>query len=133
MTDFAIQVHIFFIVLIFFFIVRNLYLVLTIKEFIPLAKKLKFMTPAFHGVIAAILYTGITIQFFYRDFESISIYLMIAATIFIMVAEIKRYKKMRVIKSDDLNAQEAFRAFAKKIYFVDLLLIIAIYILGLVA
>jgi hypothetical protein len=130
MTDFAVDVHIFFIVVIFFMIVRNLYLVLSETDFVKMAKKIKFITPAFHGMIAAILYSGITIQFFYRDFTSISIYFMIAATIFIMVAEIKRYKKMKGILSTDLNKQEEFRAFAKKIYFIDLAIIIAIYILG---
>lgn len=130
MTSLAIDVHIILIVSLFFVIARNLYLLLTEQNFITLAKKIRFITPIFHLLIAGILFSGIVIQFYYRDFDNIPIYVMIFATIFVMVAEIKRYKKQRVITSTEYQLQEEFKTFAKKIYFIDLGIIIVIYVLA---
>ena len=55
---------------------------------------------------------------------------MIPASIFLLVIEIKRYKKMRVIKHDQIELQNEFYAYAKKIYIIEISVIIAIYIIS---
>jgi hypothetical protein len=48
----------------------------------------------------------------------------------LLVIEIKRYKKMRVIKHDQIELQSEFYAYAKKIYTIEISLIIAVYIIS---
>lgn len=107
----------------------NIYSVYTQKNFIKLAKRLRFMTPLFHLSNAIIIYTGAIIAAYHHQF-SFTIFLMIAASIFIMVLEIKRYKKQRVIKSDDPQRQEEFYVFAKKIYTIELAVLAVTYVVS---
>ena len=67
---------------------------------------------------------------FYAQTFSFTIALMIPASIFLLVIEIKRYKKMRVIKHDQIELQNEFYIYAKKIYTIEISVIIAVYILS---
>lgn len=107
----------------------NLYSVSTIKHFIDLAKRLRFMTPIYHLTNAIIIYTGAIVATYNHDLNP-TVILMIPTSIFLMVIEIKRYKKMRVIKSDELQLQEAFVTYAKKIYTIEIAVLIAVYIIS---
>ncbi|MDX4059422.1 hypothetical protein Q6A89_02705 [Aliarcobacter skirrowii] len=104
----------------------NLYSVVTKKDFISLAKRLKFMTPIYHLSNAIVIYTG-TIVAFYAHHFSVTIALMIPASIFLLVIEIKRYKKQRVIKVADIKLQEDFYIYAKKIYIIEIAVLLAVY------
>lgn len=117
---------------IFFFLavmLFNLYSLYTQKEFIVLAKRLKFMTPIYHLSNAIIIYTGAIIAA-YRHTFSFAMAIMIAASIFLMVIEIKRYKKQRVIKSTDMALQEAFYIYAKKIYTIEIMVLVVVYMIS---
>lgn len=117
---------------IFFFLavmLFNLYSLYTQKEFMVLAKRLKFMTPIYHLSNAINIYTGAIIAA-YRHSFSVAIAIMIAASIFLMVIEIKRYKKQRVIKSTDIVLQEAFYIYAKKIYTIEIMVLIIVYMIS---
>jgi hypothetical protein len=107
----------------------NLYSVSKEKEFIVLAKRLKFMTPLYHLTNAIVIYTGTIVAIYVQTF-SFTIALMIPASIFLLVIEIKRYKKMRVIKHDQIELQNEFYAYAKKIYTIEISVIIAVYIIS---
>jgi len=109
--------------------VFNLIAVSTIKNFIKLAKLLRFMTPLYHMVNAMIIYTGAIVAAFTKDMSP-TVILMIAAGIFILVIEIKRYKKMRVIKSVDVTLQKEFYSYAKKIYCIEIAVIIFVYVIS---
>jgi hypothetical protein len=87
------------------------------------------MTPLFHLCNAIIIYTGAIIAAYKHHF-SFTVLLMIIASIFIMVLEIKRYKKQRVIKSDDLQRQEEFYVFAKKIYTLEIAALAITYLIS---
>ncbi|MFA6788228.1 MAG: hypothetical protein WC149_08225 [Arcobacteraceae bacterium] len=117
---------------IFFFLgimLFNLYTVSTQNNFMLLAKRLKFMTPLYHLTNAIIIYTGAIIAAYKHTF-TLAMVVMIAASIFLMVIEIKRYKKQRVIKSADVDLQEAFYLYAKKIYTIEIMVLIAVYIIS---
>ena len=117
---------------IFFFLgimLFNLYTVSTQNNFMLLAKRLKFMTPLYHLTNAIIIYTGAIIAAYKHTF-TLAMVVMIAASIFLMVIEIKRYKKQRVIKSADVDLQEAFYLYAKKIYTIEIMVLIAAYIIS---
>ena len=47
-----------------------------------------------------------------------------------LVIEIKRFKKMRVIKHDQIQLQNDFFAYSKKIYTIEIAVIIAVYIIS---
>ena len=125
----AIQTHVYTIYFFLCIILFNLYSVLSQKNFISLAKRLKFMTPLYHLTNAIVIYTG-TIVAFYAQTFSPTIALMIPASIFLLVIEIKRYKKMRVIKHDQLQLQDDFFAYARKIYTIEICVIIFVYIVS---
>ena len=125
----AIDTHVYVIYFFLAIMLFNLYSVLTQKEFIRLAKRLRAMTPLYHVTNAIVIYTG-SIVAFYAHAMSVTIFLMIPASIFLLVIEIKRYKKMRVIKFEEVQLQEEFYAYAKKIYIIEISVIVSIYIIS---
>ena len=125
----AVQTHVYTIYFFLAIMLFNLYSVSREKNFIVLAKRLRFLTPMYHLTNAIVIYTG-TIVAFYAQTFSPTIALMIPASIFLLVIEIKRYKKMRVIKHDQLQLQDDFFAYARKIYTIEICVIIFVYIVS---
>lgn len=125
----SIDTHVFFIYIFISVMIINFYSVYNIGNFVKLAKRLKFLTPLYHTLNAIIIYTG-TIVAFYEKIFSFTILIMIAASIAVMVLEIKRFKKMRVIKADDIELQEEFLKFSKKIYLIEIVIIVFTYIIS---
>ncbi|WP_262363681.1 hypothetical protein [Aliarcobacter cryaerophilus] len=125
----AITTHIYAIYIFLGIILFNLYSVVTKKDFISLAKRLKFMIPIYHLSNAVVIYTGTIVAFYAQQF-SFTIVLMIPASIFLLVIEIKRYKKQRVIKVADIKLQEDFYIYAKKIYIIEIAVLLAVYIIS---
>ena len=125
----AVQTHVYTIYFFLAIMLFNLYSVTRERNFIVLAKRLKFMTPLYHLTNAIVIYTG-TIVAFYAQTFSFTIALMIPASIFLLVIEIKRFKKMRVIKHDQIQLQNDFFAYSRKIYTIEIAVIIAVYIIS---
>jgi hypothetical protein len=125
----SIDTHVFFIYLFISVMLVNFYSVYNIGNFIKLAKRLKFLTPLYHTLNAIIIYTGTIVAFYERTF-SFTIFIMIAASIAVMVLEIKRFKKMRVIKVTDVALQEEFLKFSRKIYLIEIIIIVSTYIIS---
>ena len=121
--------HINFIIILMFIMMFNLFSVLKVDDYFKLIKRLKLMTPIYHSVNAVVAYTGGIIAAFSHDL-SITVVLMLATTIFVMVLEIKRYKKMRVIKTAEFDKQAEFRIFAKKIYMFEISALVFTYIVS---
>lgn len=124
----SITTHIYMIYFFLGIILFNFYSVYTQKNFMLLALRLKFMTPLYHFCNAIIMYTGAIIAAYRHSFD-FSIVLMIVTSVFLMVIEIKRYKKQRVIKTTDTLLQEEFYIYAKKVYAIELVVLIAVYII----
>ena len=125
----AISTHIYTIHIFLAIMLFNLYSVVSSKDFISLAKRLKFMTPVYHLSNAIVIYTGTIVAFYAQQF-SLTIALMIPASIFLLVIEIKRYKKQRVIKVGDNKLQEDFYAYAKKIYLIEISVLVLVYVIS---
>lgn len=125
----SIQTHIYVIYIFLAIMLFNLYSVSSMDNFIKLAKRLKFMTPLYHLTNAIVIYTGTIVAFYTKSF-SFTIALMIPTSIFLLVIEIKRYKKMRVIKSTDIQLQAEFYIYAKKIYLIEIMVLIFVYIIS---
>ena len=125
----AISTHIYTIHIFLAIMLFNLYSVISSKDFISLAKRLKFMTPVYHLSNAIVIYTGTIVAFYAQQF-SLTIALMIPASIFLLVIEIKRYKKQRVIKVGDTKLQEDFYAYAKKIYLIEISVLVLVYVIS---
>lgn len=128
MSD-AITTHVYTIYLFLAIMVFNLYSVFSAKSFLALAKRLKFMTPLYHMTNAIIIYTGAIVSAYAREF-SLTVILMIIASIFLLVIEIKRYKKMRIIKTSEIKLQEEFVSYAKKIYIIEITVLVFVYIIS---
>ena len=125
----AVVTHVFAIYFFLAIMLFNFYSVTSAKEFVPLAKRLKFMTPLYHLTNAIVMYTGAIVSAYAQHF-SFTVVLMIAAAIFLLVIEIKRYKKMRVIKTTDIKLQEEFKVYAKKIYTIEIAVLVLVYIIS---
>lgn len=110
-------------------IIYHFFIVSRSSDFVALAKKLKFTTPLFHSINAFVVYTGAVVSAYIKIFDA-TIILMIAASLFLMISEIKRYKKMRVILSNESDKQDEFKIFAKKIYLYQIIAIFAVYIIS---
>lgn len=125
----AITTHVYTIYFFLAIMLFNLYSVVSVKDFMKLAKRLKFMTPLYHLTNAIVMYTGAIVAF-YAHAMSFTIFIMIPTSIFLLVIEIKRYKKMRVIKSGDKELQEEFYKYARKIYTIEIMVLVSIYIIS---
>ena len=121
--------HVYAIVILLLIMMNNLFAVLTAKDYITLVQKLKIMTPVYHSMNAVVAYTGGIIAAYSHDL-SITVILMLATTIFIMILEIKRYKKMRVIKLAEVEKQIEFVKFAKKIYMMEISAVVFTYVIS---
>lgn len=121
--------HVYAIVVLVLIMINNLFAVLKADDYITLVRKLKIMTPIYHSMNAVVAYTGGIVAAYSHDI-SITVILMIATTIFVMVLEIKRYKKMRVIKLSETDKQEEFVKFAKKIYMMEIGAVVFTYIVS---
>ncbi|MEA3290638.1 MAG: hypothetical protein U9Q04_10720 [Campylobacterota bacterium] len=125
----SITTHVYAIVILFLIMLFNFYNVMTIKEFKPLVKKLKIMTPLYHMTNAIVAYTGGIVAAFSHDLSP-TVILMLITTVLIMVLEIKRYKKQRVIKLAEVEKQEEFKKFAKKIYTIEISALVFTFIVS---
>ena len=121
--------HVYFILALMFVMVFNLLSVLRVDDYFELIKRLKVLTPVYHSLNAAVAYTGGIVAAFSHDL-SITVLLMLATSIFVMVLEIKRYKKMRVIKTAEFEKQAEFRVFARKIYIMEISAIVFTYVIS---
>jgi hypothetical protein len=117
------DLHEFFSLAIFLIPIYNLYILYTKKNFIALAKRVRLFTPLYFSMIAAITLTGFNLSAFLRDFNSPHVVIMIISTLIIFIMEIKKYKKIRIIKSKEYDKHKVFIAFAKKKYYADLFLL----------
>ena len=125
----SVTTHVYVITILLFIMIFNLFSVIKVDDYFTLVKRLKIMTPLFHAVNAIIAYTGGIVAAFAQDL-SITVLLMMATTIFVMVLEIKRYKKQRVIKLDEIEKQLEFRLFARKIYMMEISALVFTYIVS---
>lgn len=125
----SIYTHIFIIYLLLGVMVFNYISLLNVTDFIKLAKRLRVMTPAYHGLNFTAAYTGAIVAAYSHDLSPTVIF-MILSTILIMVLEIKRYKKMRLIRTTDIQAQEEFIVYAKKIYVIEIVAVIFTFVVS---
>jgi hypothetical protein len=109
--------------------VANYFSVANMTKFVPLALTLRKRTPFYHFLNATMAYTGMIVAAYTKDL-SFTIILMSITTILLMILEIKRYKKMRIITSKDTKRQDEFIIYAKKIYTIEILVVIAVYIIS---
>ena len=124
-------VHVYAIYALIAVIAINFYTVYKEDNFFVLASRLKKLTPYFHSINFAVAYTGASLAAFTWDLSP-TVILMIPVSLFLMITEIKRYKKMRVIKLAQTELQEEFKVFAKKIYTMQVIAIVAMYIIAVV-
>jgi hypothetical protein len=122
-------VHVYAIYALSAIIAFNFYTVHTEKRFFFLATRLKKVTPLFHSVNFIVAYTGAVLSGFTHDLSP-TVVLMIPISILLMILEIKRYKKMRVIKLAQSEKQEEFKDFAKKIYTTQVIAIVSMYMIA---
>jgi hypothetical protein len=125
----SITTHVYSIMALMIIMIFNYISVSKMDQFVSLAKRLRFMTPLYHMANAFVAYTGAIVAAYSHDL-SLTVILMVATSIFIMVLEIKRFKKMRVIKSTDFEKQREFVLYAKKIYTMEILAVVFTYIIS---
>lgn len=111
---------------------RNLYVLYTEKKFIPLARKVRFWTPAYFSLMGAVAFTGFVLSAFLHNFISVETVIMIASLLIIMILEIKKQKKIRPITSKEIEAQKSFILFARKKYIADIALIMLSFGVGFI-
>jgi hypothetical protein len=126
----SIQTHIVLIFGLFFVILFNLINELYNKSFVSMAIWLKRTTPLYHGLNFAIVYSGAIVSAYVHNLAP-EIILMIPTALILMILEIKRFKKQRIIRSTDFEFQKEFRIYAKEIYKKEMILLVVVSIISL--
>lgn len=94
----------------------NLYFIYTDKEF---SKKVKKVNPVYYALFASVAFTGILVLGVNQLHVSHAVYLMIVVWVVIFIMSMKLFKKYKYGTPDE------YRAFAKKKYIIDIILISA--------
>ena len=94
----------------------NLYFIFTSKEF---SKKVKRINPVYYALFASIAFTGIVVLGVNKMHISHTVYLMLIVWLVIFVMSMKLFKKYKY------GSPNEYRAFAKKKYILDIVLIVA--------
>ncbi len=107
-----------------------LYFLYTEHRFIKLAKKIKLIAPAYYFLISVALFSGIVLFAMFQriSFEGIG---MLLALLGIFLLELKRHKMQKPITSSEHGVQARFIAWAKRKYFLDLILLACAFWLGM--
>lgn len=131
-TQMTLDIHITLSLLLLLIPFYNLYILHSEKEFIPLARKVRFWTPAYLSLMGAIAFTGFVLSVFLYNFISIKTVTMIVSLLIMMISEIKKQKRVRQITSKEIEAQNSFILFAKKKYTIDIVLIVLSFGVGFI-
>jgi|LGVF01.2.fsa_nt_gb hypothetical protein len=94
----------------------NLYFIFTTKEF---SKKVKKVNPVYYALFASVAFTGVLVLGMNQLHMTHGVYLMIVVWTVIFVMSMKLFKKYKYGSPDE------YRAFAKKKYILDIILIVA--------
>jgi len=110
-------------------ILYNYYVISNEENFVRLAKTIQKNTPYFHALNFLMFYTGIVLITLLKiiTFEMV---LMIFTSLYLMISEIKRWKKQRVIKSKEKQKQLEYKSWAKKHYLIQAFVLILTYIVA---
>jgi hypothetical protein len=92
----------------------NLYFIFTDKEF---SKKVKKVNPIYYALFASVAFTGILVLGINQFHVTHAVYLMILVWMVIFIMSMKLFKKYKYGTPDE------YRAFAKKKYIIDIVLI----------
>jgi len=92
----------------------NLYFIYTDKDF---SKKVKKVNPVYYALFASIAFTGILVLGVNQLHVTHAVYLMIVVWVVIFVMSMKLFKKYKY------GTPSEYRAFAKKKYIIDIILI----------
>lgn len=123
MIKLSIDIHVFFVILLVLVPLRNLYVLYTKDNFIRVAKSIKFPSPFYFGVLASLAFSGLIIAMFIKQYFTFDNALMTVVTIYLLVSEIKRVKKLRPITSKEYDEQQKFIKYAKKKYTINTIVI----------
>ncbi len=94
----------------------NLYFIFTCKEF---SKKVKRVNPVYYALFASVAFTGVLVLGVNHLQMAHATYLMMVVWLVIFVMSMKLFKKYKYGTPDE------YRAFAKKKYIIDIVLIVA--------
>ncbi len=120
--------HRFFAFLLFVPPVLGLLFLFFSRNFPYLIRRIRLLTPLYAFLIASVAFTGIVYTAILQIFNVWVIY-MILLFIFLVIGEVKRYKKQRIIASYDKELQAQFIFWAKRKYMLDIIFLCLLYFL----
>ena len=130
--DLSIKLHIFFAISTILIAAYILYLFYADIEYVPLTRKVEFITIWYYVILAALAFTGLIALTAQKFIFSFIVILMICASVLILITGIKEYKLFKKTRVKDIQSQEKYRKFAKKKYLWDMCLIIIIGVISAV-
>lgn len=117
----AIKYHVYFVIAMMIVALINLYFVFMDKGF---SKKVKKVNPVYYSLLASVAFTGVIILAVYRFEMTLASYLMITVWLVIFVMSMKLFKKYKY------GSPSEYRAFAKKKYILDIILLFGTFMLA---
>jgi hypothetical protein len=129
--DSPVYLHVIAVVVLLVLIFYHIYKLNFTDKFVDIQNSYRLTTPFFHFINASVAYTGVIISAYRHDL-SWTVILMITATLFVMISEIKRYKRLRVILSHQDELQKSFKIFATKIAIYQIVLLLFVYVVAVI-
>ena len=103
------------------------------NNFIKFSKKFRFLLLIQNIILAMIAFTGVVVMAVSRfTLWNIEIVLMIFVLFLILFYQIVLYKKIRIIKSKEIDLQNDFKKYASKIYIRLITVEIFVYVISLI-
>jgi hypothetical protein len=122
MYNMGISAHGYGVVTLLFLVLLNLVLLFKAEELFSYRKKMAYLTPTIAVVLASIIFTGtIMMAAKYLQFTLANVAMIVTSIVFIIL-EAKRVKPLKHIKNLP-HAIPLYRDFAKKIIFIELILV----------
>ena len=128
----SIKIHIFFVFVTLLICMINFYIMKNYSDYIAMTKKYEFFSPLYYLSLSVVIFTGLVVLAVYKFHTNYSVYLMILASIVIIVGAFKNHKLFKQTRVKDINSQEIFKNFAIKKYFIDILAMIFTIILAFI-
>ncbi len=126
----SMDLHIFFVFLTLIIAVINLIVVMKIKDYIPMTKRVEFFTPLYYLSLSIVIFTGFVVLSVYHFQMKSTVYFMIVGAVVVIYGAFKTHKKFKRTRAKDIESQTIYRKFATNKYKVDIVVLLFVIILS---
>ncbi len=126
MITMSINLHLFIIAIAILLALYSIYASNKLKNETTYINRMKYIQPQYLMVVSAIVFTGITVMAVNHFNLRISLFIMIAAVLWMFYTSIKKHTIRQNSNTNDKETMQKFREFVKKKYTIDIILMLVV-------